>query len=277
MKCNICDKEFKDIRILAYHISRSHKNITLRDYTVKYFYDKIVPICGCGCKQETTYKCFGKFRNYISGHNPNGFKGKHHTKESITRMLNHSGRNLIPSRKQNIFKECLQCKNKFKVVKSNYDVKKFCSASCYSIFIKESIKNKTAYGMEYSKNHMLAGSLGITRGKISKPEQEFALKLKKYNINFQSQYKIMTSKLNIVDFYIPDEKLVIQIDGDYWHCNPKKFKETDYHSRIKKFAKDIWLKDYLQILDLKNAGYKVKRIWESDIKHINNLSVFIKE
>ena len=52
-----------------------------------------------------------------------------------------------------------------------------------------------------------------------------------------------------VDIYIPELNLVVECDGNYWHNQPKQ-----KHADIKR---DYWLR---------SQGYKVVRIWESEIK-----------
>lgn len=70
--------------------------------------------------------------------------------------------------------------------------------------------------------------------------------LTKRDIVFKSQFQI---GYYIIDIYIPEYKLVIECDGDYWHSTPKMI------SHDKK--KDAYLK---------NHGYKVIRLQEHKIK-----------
>jgi G:T-mismatch repair DNA endonuclease (very short patch repair protein) len=281
MNCEICNKLYDTFQSLASHISRNHKTVDLKEYTIKYFYNNKLPTCKCGCKSFVKYKYFGTFVKYISGHNSidnNPFKNKHHTQETIQRILSSEGYKNKRSSKQDIFKFCLYCNSKIKTIKSQYNNKKFCNKECYSNFVIESVKNKTEYGTAYSKRASIGGANAILKGKRSLPEFNFERLLKENNIKFESQYKIiLNEKVHVVDFYIPDVNLVIQIDGNYWHCNPKRFKKDYYHSRIKKYAKDIWLKDFNQVKDLQINGYNVKRIWESDIKNINNFNDYMRK
>ena len=53
-------------------------------------------------------------------------------------------------------------------------------------------------------------------------ELKIEAELKKRNINYQKQ--IPLCKVAIVDFYLPEHRIVIQADGDYWH-NLKGSKE----------------------------------------------------
>lgn len=72
---------------------------------------------------------------------------------------------------------------------------------------------------------------------------------------------------NSVDFYFPYFKTIIFIDGDYWHCNPKKYKEDFYHKQIKMTAKQICDKDKDITKVLESQGYKVLRFWGVDLKN----------
>lgn len=78
-----------------------------------------------------------------------------------------------------------------------------------------------------------------------------------------------------VDIFIPDKHLVIEINGIYWHADPRKYKAQDifYTWKGKQTAEQLWLKDKIKIDHLKNLGYNVEVIWEDaitieNIKHI---------
>lgn len=81
------------------------------------------------------------------------------------------------------------------------------------------------------------------------------------------------------EFYFPCEKhsyrydfkihnLILELNGTYWHCDPKKYKPND----LVKFpqgklirAKDKWQYDTNKNKWAIDNGYKVEVIWESDI------------
>ncbi len=69
----------------------------------------------------------------------------------------------------------------------------------------------------------------------------------------------------LVDFYIPDKKLVIECHGDYWHMNPSKYKIDDINHSTKRTAKEQWEKDKNRRIFLESNGYKVIELWESEI------------
>jgi very-short-patch-repair endonuclease len=82
--------------------------------------------------------------------------------------------------------------------------------------------------------------------KDTKIELKIEAELIKRNINYQKQVPLC--KVAVVDFYLPEYRIVIQADGDYWH-NLKKHKERD-----KK-----------QDAVLTFNGFNVYRFWEHEI------------
>lgn len=63
-----------------------------------------------------------------------------------------------------------------------------------------------------------------------------------------------------VDAFVPEHKIVIQFDGDYWHGHPLRFPIPDKRQK-RRMALDLSQDAYMAA-----CGYSVIRIWESDIK-----------
>lgn len=59
-------------------------------------------------------------------------------------------------------------------------------------------------------------------------------------------------------------KKIIEFNGDYWHCNPKYYPKNYYHAYLGKTAEQIWTDNEIKINAIKNYGYDVLVIWESD-------------
>lgn len=59
---------------------------------------------------------------------------------------------------------------------------------------------------------------------------------------------------------------LIEFQGDYWHCNPKIYKENFFNKVINLSAKEIWDKDNNKKIVAEKFGYKVLYIWEYDYK-----------
>lgn len=98
------------------------------------------------------------------------------------------------------------------------------------------------------------------------------------NISFQSQRFVNKRSY---DIYIHGTGILIEVQGDYWHANPKIYKPEDiisYPNNLKIAAKDIWNRDFLKKENAEKYGYNVIYIWELDInfhKHNNSLDLFV--
>lgn len=102
----------------------------------------------------------------------------------------------------------------------------------------------------------------------SKKEKSIIEEIKKLGYNVEHSLRIETK---ICDIYIPKLNLIIEYNGDYWHCNPKKYNEDYYHQVKGKTAKELWEYDKNKIdLIIKN-GYNLEIVWESDLKSNPNL------
>lgn len=69
------------------------------------------------------------------------------------------------------------------------------------------------------------------------------------------------------DFAFRKQKIAVFVDGDFWHGNPKTFRapktRTEFWSQ--KIARNIE-RDILNAKALELRGWRVLRIWESDLK-----------
>jgi G:T-mismatch repair DNA endonuclease (very short patch repair protein) len=72
------------------------------------------------------------------------------------------------------------------------------------------------------------------------------------------------TKCFMLDFVLFNK--VIEFNGDYYHANPHLYKSDDFIQKYSngKYAKEIWNYDEKRLTAIKNAGYEVKVIWESD-------------
>ncbi len=59
--------------------------------------------------------------------------------------------------------------------------------------------------------------------------------------------------------------ICIFCDGDYWHANPKLYKDADFIMSRNKVAQEVWHKDAEVSRSLESLGYRVLRFWEADI------------
>lgn len=94
----------------------------------------------------------------------------------------------------------------------------------------------------------------------TKPEILMKEILNSLNILYKFQTNLLKMK---IDFYLPKENIVIEVDGKYWHAYPSEIKGLD--QKIGSLtAKEIWERDFRRTLQLRQAGHKVPRFWENE-------------
>lgn len=99
-------------------------------------------------------------------------------------------------------------------------------------------------------------------------------KLNEENINYGKVYEYSTKQFGqwctendnfcFYDLVFTDLKICIEYNGDYWHCNPKKYNESFKHPHVGKTAKEIWEYDDNKKNTLKNMGFKYIIIWDEE-------------
>lgn len=57
---------------------------------------------------------------------------------------------------------------------------------------------------------------------------------------------------------------MIEINGDYWHCNPLMYKEDFFNKSRQLYAKEIWDYDAKKAECAKKHGYKLLIVWETE-------------
>lgn len=66
-----------------------------------------------------------------------------------------------------------------------------------------------------------------------------------------------------LDIYIPDKKLAIEYNGDYWHCNPDIYDRKYFHKHKNKYAYEIWEYDSIKTKRCNSVGVELLTLWES--------------
>jgi len=113
----------------------------------------------------------------------------------------------------------------------------------------------------------------IASGKLksynrSKPEFEIIEYLESINLTVTPNF-ILEAK--IFDIYVHELNLLIEYNGDYWHCNPKKYNEFYFNKKKNKTAKEIWEYDKKKLYLAKKYNYNCLVIWELDYKKNKNI------
>jgi very-short-patch-repair endonuclease/endogenous inhibitor of DNA gyrase (YacG/DUF329 family) len=150
---------------------------------------------------------------------------------------------------------CYTCAKVFlrKPSRISYNKNNFCSRECLDLYLK------TDEAKEFNRNRMLETLSAYPRK--TKPEKLIQQCLKKSKISFEEQ-KIINKRF-CVDFFIEDDNskgIVVEVLGDYFHCNPDKYDEP-----INKMQKQNLANDKRRYNYLTKCGYAVFGIWEHEI------------
>jgi very-short-patch-repair endonuclease len=268
--CTDCKKEFDSFKKLQIHNSKIHKIPAGKSY-VDVYLNGTWPVCKCGCNEKLNFQV-GKFGEYIRGHaarvNGGFYSAEGAKKSGQTRKQKfasgeleqwNKGRKLTegelikfqevakdPERRKKI-SEGLKGKQKSPehVAKITADRKKYWGEQLHR-------DEQRARRVKYMTAHLIKAE--------SKLEKEFKNLLSTLKIEYIFQYVVEDYNY---DFFIPSKNLLIEVDGDWWHCNPElniipihnSQKHTVEHDRIK------------NAIAMKN-NYQLHRFWENDI--VNN-------
>jgi|688.fasta_scaffold565584_2 very-short-patch-repair endonuclease len=266
-KCNSCNIEFKSYKGLQTHNSKTHKIPGVETY-VNFHYNGEWPVCKCGCMEKLNFQG-GKFGEYIRGHKARvsgGFysaeglkksaatrkdqfasgervqwnKGKKYTEEQLT-AIQESAKN--PERRKKI-SESLTGKKKSPehIAKIKADRQKYWG-------IQENRDAQRVRRSEYMSNYLIKNE--------TKLEKEFQIILNSLGISYIFQYTVNGYNY---DFYIPAKNILIEVDGDWWHCNPNLGIEPIYESQKHTIEHDL-TKNKIAL----DNGYTLIRFWEHDV------------
>jgi hypothetical protein len=111
--------------------------------------------------------------------------------------------------------------------------------------------------------------------KKSKKEELFIEYLGKILSNIKPQHKIKCNdKCYYVDGYHSEHNLVIEFFGDYWHGNLSKYKENDMHPQTGKTFGEMNKEVLERIKNIRDNGYHMIYIWESDFDKLSKNEKF---
>lgn len=130
----------------------------------------------------------------------------------------------------------------------------------------ESWRKKFLSSPETSMKMKLHRATQIFPLKDSKPEKKIQGFLRQIRIKFLAHKYIDIEHAYQCDIFVPSINLVIEIDGDYWHGNPKLYPANK--GLTERIINGIKL-DTIRTKELQEKGFKVLRLWESDIKKMN--------
>ena len=124
--------------------------------------------------------------------------------------------------------------------------------------------------LQKPSNHLAGKGCKLCSNNISKKEKCW---LDSLNIskNYRNYSIILNNKLFKVDGYDPNTKTIYEFYGDYWHGNPKKYKDSELNIRNNFTFGELYKKTINRENSLKESGYNIISIWESDWKKSERL------
>lgn len=240
-----------------------------KDKLIQEKYKGIHPICKCGCGEKTIYEPGKKdFGEYKRGHRARIVKNQFGDPKNPKRV-----EKIISTRKQ-----------KFSSGEYNH-IKEHVSRPR-----SEEIKNKISKsgtgvsrpkkeGFGVGRNHSQSTKDKMSKSAIKRVIKDGKVKRSGLEYKFEGILQILEIQYihsyyienigKIYDFYLPKYNILIEVDGDFWHCNPNKYdtpicKTQELNLENDKF-KNQWAQD---------NNYRILRFWEDDI---NNNIQYVKQ
>lgn len=273
--CKECNREFESLDSLRRHRVQKHKIPAEQTY-VDYILDGIEPKCKCGCNEKPKFLGIeAGFREYKWGHgarvnnnwghNPNVLKKSHTTQKKMhdegTLKVWNDGLTMKDERvRKNVEAVMANPERGNNISKALIGVPK---SEAHIEKIKEHSKLRWEKQDERDKQaeRLIARLIKNNyRNKKTKLETKFEEILESLNIGFKYQHQVSSA---IFDYLIIDKNIIIEVDGDFHHCNPNSIHKIPVHPiQIKTVGNDI-----RKNLIAEDKGFKLLRFWESDINN----------
>ena len=238
--CSLCNDEVKYTeRALSYHLRIAH-SLDKNEYVIKYLCNGIPPTCKCGCgKQTKILSCAYPYASeYISGHNKStlGFNFSNESKkkmhESAMKRINgfvELDQKLPMHSRKGILLRVYKTFNEYKEWLKFRNISIISDQSVVEDDSKEIIFKCDITGKEFAQKNLNAKSPHISH--IRSLQQlnltEFVKSIYNGEIVEDSR-KILPSGKEI-DIYLPDKKIGIEFNGNYYHSELSGGKSSTYH------------------------------------------------
>lgn len=282
--CKECKREFETLDSLRRHRSQKH-GVNAEQTYVDYLLNGISPLCKCGCGEKPKYLGIDAgYREYKLGHasrinnnwghNPNALKKSHDVQKQMYKTgelhIWNKGLTLDDERvRDNINKIMSNPERGNKISKALSGVPK--SAEHKNNLSKTAI---IRWSDENERNQQKFRRISYMKSrefnKKNKLETKFENFLKLLELNYESQYPFNGY---LFDFYLLDHNILIEADGDFWHCNPNGKYPIPVYELQKDIKKNDETKNNLCIIN----NIKLLRFWETDInKHPEKVILRLK-
>jgi DNA mismatch endonuclease (patch repair protein) len=113
-------------------------------------------------------------------------------------------------------------------------------------------------------------AMSRVKGKDTGLEKQIRFELDQLNLSYIMYPKSLPGKPDIT---FPDQRLVIFVDGDFWHGYRLPIWENRIPPFWRKKIRDTRLRDQRNFRKLRRLGWQVIRIWQHQIKRDKDAQV----
>ena len=99
-------------------------------------------------------------------------------------------------------------------------------------------------------------------------EEEIRMFLSDHKYTYKSNDRTQIKPFEL-DFYISAYNIAIEVQGTYWHMDPRKYTSGDFNVSHNLTAQEIWNKDMFKKKLCGEKGIKLITVWESDWNNSN--------
>ena len=110
---------------------------------------------------------------------------------------------------------------------------------------------------------------------VSKIERRVGEVLKSLRYKFQVQYPMFSTTgrcKGIFDFYLDAHKVAIEVNGTFWHSDPRVYPDGPKYKTQRRNAKS-WKRKLKQA---KQRGIRIIVLWEKDLEEADDIREYIK-
>ena len=127
--------------------------------------------------------------------------------------------------------------------------------------MKQPIRNKNLSKLSKNNKKRLYSKKTPKISDGSKLETYFRVNILEYlGVEYIQQFKLSAIG-RYYDFYLPEHNILIEVDGDYWHADPKIYEKKDLNAIQKRNIRVDEQKNKYALM----YGYVLLRFWEGDI------------